>query len=272
MQLIREYLGDNLSYHDSCYKLIKKDILDDFFKDNSEEIRKFFHAIALIDPKVFGEGFKKYKPLLEEIKVQQKEVYLFLEDPFENLKHLELKEDLEKYILERRYINIEYSVDKIFKFKRVQPYKIIYQNGNWYLAVLTTEDYEVNGGFKLLRLNFIANVKACISDPYHFHEDSQVKEFLDNKFQSLFTSFDKKFFKVIVEVDESVARYFEVKDFLKSQKVIGKKDNKLLVEFSINDDMEILPLVQMWLPKIKIVEPLYLHERILGNIREFVNG
>jgi predicted DNA-binding transcriptional regulator YafY len=266
MAYIKEYLGDNLSKKGSCYRLVKKEYLDSFFKDNHKEIRKFFHAISLIDKSVFGTDFKKYTPLLESIQAQQKGVYLFLENPFENLKQLDLKDKLEQYIQEKKYIDISYYADKLYKFKRVQAYKIIYQSGNWYLAVLTTEDYEINDGFKLLRLNFIEKVTPCRFSPYQFHEDINVKDFLENKFQSLFTSFNRKFFTVRVEISKVVSRHFKVKDYLKSQKIITEKDNKLIVEFTINDDMEIIPLVQMWLPHIKIIEPKRLNDKILENL------
>lgn len=267
MAYIKEYLGDNLSKKGSCYRLIKKEYLDGFFKDNHKEIRNFFHAISLIDKSVFGTSFKKYTPLLDSIQAQQKGVYLFLENPFENLKQLELKDKLEQYIQENRYVDINYYADKLYKFKRVQVYKIIYQSGNWYLAVLTTEDYEINGGFKLLRLNFIKKVTPCKFSPYQFHEDINVKDFLENKFQSLFTSFNQKFFTVRVEISKVVARHFKVKSYLKSQKIITEKNDKLIVEFRINDEMEIIPLIQMWLPYIKIIEPKRLHNRILENLK-----
>lgn len=269
MAYIKEYLGDNLSKKGSCYRLVKKEYLDSFFKDNHKEIRKFFHAISLIDKSVFGTNFKKYIPLLDSIQAQQKGVYLFLENPFENLKQLDLKDKLEHYIQEKRYIDINYYADKLYKFKRVQAYKIIYQNGNWYLAVLTTDDYQINDGFKLLRLNFIEKVTPCRFSPYQFHEDINVTEFLENKFQSLFTSFNRNFFIVRVEVSKVVARHFKVKSYLKSQKIIGEKNDKLIIEFRINDDMEIIPLIQMWLPHIKIIEPKRLHNRILENLKSY---
>ena len=96
MAYIKEYLGENLSKKGSCYRLVKKEYLDNFFRDNHKEIRKFFHAISLIDKSVFGSNFKKYKSLLDSIKAQQKGVYLFLENPFENLKKLDLKDKLEQ--------------------------------------------------------------------------------------------------------------------------------------------------------------------------------
>jgi predicted DNA-binding transcriptional regulator YafY len=270
MVYIKEYLGKNLVKNGNRYKLVKKELLDNFFKDNHKEIKNFFHAISLIDKSIFGDNFKKYSHLLDSIQAQQKGVYLFLENPFENLKQLDLKDKLEQYIQNRRYIHITYHSDREYNFDRVQPYKIIYQNGNWYLAVLTTQDYEVNDGFKLLRLNFITKVELCKKPPTNFYEDAHVKYFLERKFQSLFTSFDQKFFSVKIRVAKVVSRHFRVKQHLKSQNIIGEIDGDLLVEFTINDDMEILPLVQMWMPHLKIIEPQRLHERVLANIEKYI--
>ena len=266
MKYIKEYLGDNLTKNRNCYKLLKKEYLNNFFKDNHQEIRKFFHAISLIDKSLFGDNFKKYSHILDSIQSQQSGVYLFLEDPFESLKYLELKDKLEKYIQKKRYINIVYHADKNYQFQKVQPYKIIYHSGNWYLAVITTQDSEINDGFKLLRLNFIKEVSLYKMQNTNFHENLQVKYFLENRFQSLFTSFSKKFFIVKVKVSKDIARFFKVKQHLKSQKIVGEIDGDLLVEFIINDDMEILPLVQMWIPFITIIEPKRLQKRFLENV------
>jgi predicted DNA-binding transcriptional regulator YafY len=268
MVYIRKYLGDNLTKKGNCYKLLKKDSLENFFKDNHAEIKKFFHAISLIDQSVFGENFKKYAPLLETIREEQKGVYLFLENPFENLKHLDLKSKLERCIRDKRYIDIDYYSDKEHIFTRVRSYKIIYQNGSWYLATITTNDYEVNGGFKMLRLNFIRNIEYSKA-PTNFHEDIQVKDFLENKFQSLFTSFDKEFFTVRLKVDNRAARFFKVKKYLKSQRIIEETEDYIIVELITNDDMEIIPLVQRWLPHVKVLEPKYIHEKILKNIAKY---
>ncbi len=267
MLYVKAYLKDNLSKEGNCYQLLKKDSLDDFFQDNHKEIRNFFHAISLIDASVFGKKFEKYKPLLKSIQSEQKGVYLFLENPFENLKQLNLKKRLEEYIQERNYINIEYNSDKCHKYKRVQPYKIIYLNGSWYLAVITTQDYEINSGFKLLRLNFLEKITLCRFSPQHFHEDIQVKDFLENKFQSLFTSFDKKFFKVRLKVGNKAARFFKVKKYLKSQRIVKETEDYIIVELMTNDDMEIIPLVQRWLPHVKVLEPQSLNEKILNNLK-----
>ena len=272
MAYIKKYLGDNLSREGACYRLLKKEYLDNFFKDNHTEIKRFFHAISLIDKSVFGSNFKKYQSLLDTIKAQQKGVYLFLENPFENLKQLNLKEELERYIQERRYINIDYFSDKLYQFKDVQPYKIIYQNGNWYLAVLTTQDYEINGGFKLLRLNFIKNITLPKYEPYTFHENINVKYFLENRFQSLFTSYDREFFTVKVKVSSKVARHFKVKKYLKSQRIVEQTENNdLIIEYTINDEMEIIPIIQMWLPNLKVISPKWIDDKIIEHCKKYIN-
>ena len=269
MRYIKNYLGDNLSKKGSSYKLIKKDSLDDFFKDNHTEIRKFFHAISLIDKSVFGDNFKKYAPILDSIQAQQKGVYLFLQNPFEELKQLDLKEKLEGYIQQRRYICIHYHAEKKYQFDKVQPFKIVYHSGNWYLAVITTQDYEFNQGFKLLRLNFIKDITVYKGKHSNFQEDLKIKGFFEKNFQSLFTSFSRDFFTVKVRIAKKVTRHFKIKQHLKSQRIVGKIEDDLLVEFTINDEMEIIPLVQMWMPNIQIIEPQYLQDKILDNLENY---
>ena len=235
MKYIKEYLGENLIKKGACYRLAKKEYLDNFFKDNYEEIKKFFHAISLIDKSILGNTFKKYSHIFEALQSQQKGVYLFLENPFEELKQLDLQKKLENYILHKRYIHIIYYSDRKYDFYKVQPYKIIYHSGNWYLAVITTKDYEINDGFKLLRLNFIKKIEPCKDKITNFHEDPRVKYFLEHQFQSLFTSFNKKFFTVKVKISKEIARYFEVKKYLKSQRIIKNNSGNLIVEFTNNN-------------------------------------
>lgn len=270
MVYVKKFLGDNLIKRGSCYRLMKKEYLNNFFKDHHKEIRKIFHAIALIDKNAFGYKFKKYQFLLDSIVKNQKEIYLFLEEPFEKLKQSNIKEKLEQFIKDRKYVNIKYKSDKLYNFKRVQMYKIIYHHGNWYVAVLTTQDTDINDGFKLLRLNFIEHIMPCEKAPYHFYKDIKVKDFLENRFQSLFTSFNGEFYKVKIEISQQVARHFKVKKFLKSQRIIGSNNDKLIVEFTINDDMEIIPLLQTWLPYITIIEPQHLKNKLLNNIYSFI--
>ena len=43
----------------------------------------------------------------------------------------------------------------------------------------------------------------------------------------------------------------------------------LLLYLTINDDMELIPLIQRWIPHIKVLEPQSLKDRILKNIKDY---
>jgi len=57
--------------------------------------------------------------------------------------------------------------------------------------------------------------------------------------------------------------------YLKSQKISKETEDYIIVELRTNDEMEIIPLVQRWMPHVKVLEPKYIHEKILENIRQY---
>ena len=69
----------------------------------------------------------------------------------------DLIHDIKSAIKNRRYVNIRYFSDREFIFEEVKILKIVYTEGNFYLATLTND--ELNNGFKFLRLNFITQLE-----------------------------------------------------------------------------------------------------------------
>jgi predicted DNA-binding transcriptional regulator YafY len=45
-----------------------------------------------------------------------------------------------------------------------------------------------------------------------------------------------------------------------------------LFEFTITDDMEIMPLIQQWIPYLKVIEPLRIKVKIEEKMRDFMKG
>ncbi|HFU76114.1 MAG TPA: WYL domain-containing protein, partial [Arcobacter sp.] len=78
---------------------------------------------------------------------------------------------------------------------------------------------------------------------------------------------------VVLKVSLEVARYFKSKHYLKSQKFLKELENgDILLSYEISHDMEIIPLVQQWMPFIQVVEPLCLQEKIVKNVEKFMKG
>ena len=99
--------------------------------------------------------------------------------------------------------------------------------------------------------------------------DPQVEYFLEN-FQSLFSSFDGQPYEVQVKVMPNITRFFEVKKYLKSQKVLQKfDDGSLLLSFMINNENEILLLAKRWFPDFIILSPKWLKEEFDKLVRRY---
>ena len=71
----------------------------------------------------------------------------------------------------------------------------------------------------------------------------------------------KRIVKLLVK--QKVAKYFILKKYLPTQKIIQKLDNEdLEVQYSITDFKEIEELLIKWLPHVKVLEPLALNEMV----------
>jgi len=63
--------------------------------------------------------------------------------------------------------------------------------------------------------------------------------------QSPFSKIHNKSYIVLVKISTYASVYFSAKQYLKSQRMVKKyKNRETLFEFTITDDMEIMPLIQ----------------------------
>jgi predicted DNA-binding transcriptional regulator YafY len=259
---VEEFFGIKLlSTRRGCYTFINSEKIDNFLlkKSDLKDFENLAHILAVTNPKMF-----KFLKIDERIiKKFNDDLILVKEPPIEEIKYIDL-DTLKKAIKRKDYIDIKYKADKEIMLKDVKPLKIVFAEGNWYLATLTN-DKEVNNGFKFLRLNWIKEVKRKNKE---FKVPKEAKEFLKN-FQTLFSKYKEKPFQVVVEVDEEVARYFKVKKFLPSQQILEDNGN-LRISYVINNDEEILILAKRWLPHMKIISPSYLQEKLKSLIKEFL--
>lgn len=193
------------------------------------------------------------------------DIFLLKESPFEEFKNYTLIKQIKTAIKYNKYVNISYDnrLEQFF-FTDTKPLKILFAEGNWYLAVLTKD--EVNNGFKFLRINFIKEFKELSKT---FKTDIKATMFLQN-FQTLFSSYENDFFEVIVTIDKDVSRYFKQKKFLPSQNIIKEyEDGSLKLSYNINNNQEIIFLAKQWLPYMKIVSPQSLDDELRSIIDKY---
>lgn len=278
-KILNEYFGDKLVKKGDCYFLLNQEYFSDIFTSDPQTIKRFLRLVSIVDSSLYDSFFQEYGDLLKSLKLfDSSSVYQVENSPFEQLqdRDREVLEQLEELIAHRNYIDLYYQRPDIdaFRFSHSIPLKILYLNENWYLALLTTNDIIDNSAFKLLRVKFIDRIRPSLVEPKFFHEDNSEKlkaeEFLQS-IQSAYNKINQKPYTVTLKVSVEVARYFKSKSYLKSQKVTQRLENgDIIVTYEITHEMEIIPLIQRWIPYVKVIEPVEIREKVEQNIRQFM--
>ena len=181
----------------------------------------------------------------------------------------------------KTYITIVHQKtnDKRWIFKECQVLKILYLEDNWYVTVNTKQDYHKHNPhscFRLMRISFIKKITPRRIEPQNFYNDNHHKIKAENSMHHLQTPFSKihnKPYIVLIKISAYASVYFSAKQYLKSQRMVKKyKNQETLFEFTITDDMEIMPLIQQWIPHLKVIEPLRIKEKIEEKMRAFMKG
>ncbi len=277
--IINPYFGDRLNKVGDCYFLLKREQFHDLFQHNHKTSKQFLRFLSIVDSDLYSKFKEEHPELIKALKLDSSAVYQIENSPYEKLKSasLEILEELEKAISLKQYINLTYSLPQkqSQSFSHSMPLKILYLGSNWYLATLTTNDIVANSTFRLLRINFISKITKPKIEPISFHDDNiekiEADRFIKN-IQSSFSNINTTPYKVVLKVHPDKARYFQNKKYLTTQTVIKSKDDGLLVSYLISNDMEIIPLIQRWIPFVSVVEPLRIKEKIDENLRLFMKG
>ena len=277
--VLNPYFGDKLNKVDDCYFLLKREQFYNLFQYNHKTSKQFLKFLSVVDFDLYNRFKEEHTELIKALKLDSSAVYQIENSPYEKLKSasLEILEELEKAISLKQYINLTYSLpQKESKlFSHSMPLKILYLGSNWYLATLTTNDIVENSTFRLLRINFISKITKPKIEPISFHDDNiekiEADRFIKN-IQSSFSNINTTPYRVVLKVHPDKARYFQNKKYLTTQTVIKSKDDGLLVSYLISNDMEIIPLIQRWIPFVSVVEPLRIKEKIDENLKLFMKG
>jgi len=267
-KIVRDFFGDSLiQTKRGCYKLLNSNIFFSLIEEGRqrESFERFVDFLTILDNSIKVLFRDSEIGFLEYLKGYNAKIFRFFESPVEVLKS-PLFNDIKRAVLYRRCCNLVYEETQRRDFFDVKPYRILYAQNNWYLACMTKK-YKFNGGFKLFRINYIAKFEVL---PKEFKQDLEVLRHIENM-QSLFEDYKKEKYRVVLRASKSIARYFKDKSYLKSQRVSKEhKDGSLELDYFINNEMEILPLVRRWLPDLKIVEPKWLDEMLKVQIMRYL--
>ncbi len=219
-----------------------------------EDIQRFatFASVSNLFPKL-DRAFYQEK-LTESVQVKGFQ--------YEEIKHLKKEFDLlQKAINEYRLVDFNYtkSGQKEGKFYKIAPYSLINKNGVWYLIGME-EDRKKTFCFTQMSMLRVLNET--------FEPNQQFLAEIKNN-DSI--SHGNQLSEVVIKVDASVAHYFTRRNLLPNQETIRKLENgELLLSCKNIHELEIIPLVQYWIPFLTIVSPNNLQERMISNLQKYI--
>ncbi|MDY0365869.1 MAG: WYL domain-containing transcriptional regulator [Arcobacteraceae bacterium] len=264
---LKEVFDDNIKKIGKNYHFIDTNFLSRSMLDfNKDELEKFIDLALMIDGKFIEKLDSKTAKYFKQLQKDFSKYYLikpiYSEKPYQNEEVLRKVKQAIKY---KQYSTIMYNSNQKEQIPNAKIIKILYMEGNYYVATLT-DDYR-NNGFKLLRLSFIENIKL---DSKTYHTEVEASEYIKN-IQTLFSQYKKEPYEVVLQIDSSIKKHFKQKKFLPSQKIVSldktSKDD-LIISYKVTSDMEILPLIKKWMPLIKIVSPQILKDRYKQDLKE----
>lgn len=140
----------------------------------------------------------------------------------------------------------------------VEPYKLINNNGVWYLIGLHDNKVKV---FSFTRIS-LPKVQATT-----FDLDPAIKQRIETD-DGIY--FEGVMDEVILKINASVAVYFTRRTLLPNQEIIQELTDGTLIVLCRNvHEQQILPLVRYWLPNLTIVAPNSLKQKLMNELEQY---
>lgn len=211
-----------------------------------------------------GQNFyqKAHKLLLKLKNEQFSPIYakLDIEDISGHLKEIQL---LETAIKNKRVISCDYSIDDKTIQAQIKPLKIANFQGFWYLISLDTKE-------DILKKYYLKNISNITLLDTTFTIDSTIEELMKNSISIWFQK-DYEPFVVKLFISNAISKYILRKPLSPTQTILKTyKDGSLDISVTITHEMEIIPIVQYWLPNIKVKSPKWLNSMICDSLKEYL--
>jgi predicted DNA-binding transcriptional regulator YafY len=263
IRLLKNHFKDKIVTVSKKHKFIKLPyFMHNLTTTDGIKMKELIEFLMVFDNKMLS-LFEKEEPLLiQNLRDEIKSIYLIYEPPLEIINPTFLDE-IKRAIRNRQYVTLEYKSNLKESYIEIQLHRIIYAEGNWYLAI---HDHTWEKKYNLLRINFIKRLELHSKT---FHRDIEIEKAIDN-FQSLFSKPNANNFEVILRVSYKKMRYFQNKKHLKSQKIIEESKKGLTLSYQVTDAMEIIPLIKKWMPYIVVISPKSVQEALCRDAEAFL--
>lgn len=233
--------------------IISEPIIDIRFYESSElaAMAFIFKNIGKDNPILYSKTVNLFNELHEKVSHS-----IYKQSSLEDI--LSIKKD-EFYELKNA---IEDSKEIKFKFhnydKYVQPLKIANLEKYWYLLCFDLDAKR----FSKYPLRGIHTIDI-LNGTFDFNEDKYLNR-LDNAINAFFDINEE--INVVLELDWEAKKVLSSVPLNSSQKIIKNEESIYIMTIVISNLMEIIPLIQQWIPHIKVVSPYSLKEKIRENL------
>lgn len=185
--------------------------------------------------------------------------YLIKNQGFEDTSHSQKAwfEQLSAAVVIHRPVSFNYT-DKL---RKVNPYKLINNNGIWYLLA------DEKGKLKNFTFSKIKQFESK-DDTKCF---TPKKEFLEQITKNDTNWFSNENIEVTLQINNKAKEYFLRKEILPNKKIIEQNGEYFTISTNVSYDDEILRLVKYWIPYIKIVSPQYLQDKLSVILKEHLS-
>jgi len=226
---------------------------------NSEELA----TIAILKNK------SKDKFADKELSINTDKLFEKLEESLKNsiykLPSIESIEENQTDIIKvKNAIKTKIKIECIYndKKRKLYPLKILNLDNFWYLINYDLEYNEI----RRYHLNSIKEVEL---QDIEFDFDEEIISGFDNAINAYFEPHIKPF-AIELFLDQKVSKYFLRKPINQTQRVLKiYEDESIDIEVFITDFMEIIPLIQSYLPYIMVISPDELNKTIKSNLKEY---
>ncbi len=248
------------------YKLIYiSDIIEYFFK-YSHDVSELLQMAREFDPEIFK---NLEKNSLKKLINKDKSIFVFKNYTMDSLTNPQTKaffNELKEHVKKQKTLKITYCFGKKKKeYKNVRAFRLVFSNNNWYIAII-----KPSKKLELLQLNFITNIK--VSKKPLLLDSNEIQKYLEflKRMQHALTLFGKTPKKAYIKATPNVAHYFkkDMKKLLPSQQFIKEdSDGSVIFSLEYTQELEILPLIQKWMPDLIILKPKKLQEAYLKKLQ-----
>jgi transcriptional regulator-like protein, helix-turn-helix domain-containing protein len=182
---------------------------------------------------------------------------------YEDIKSRQHEFDLVTQAIDQRNpLTFSYAKsDGSVKNYRIEPYRLVNKNGIWYLIGLD------HGKQKTFCFSQIRQPQKE-SDTFLF--DSGFAQTIDQT-DSLYHG--NHIGEIVVRIAARAAPYFTRRALLPNQETVRSlEDGSLLLACKNVNPMEVVPIVQYWIPHVSIVSPAGLQEQMERKLRAYLDG